>query len=227
VTSRAVSYLDIGVSIADSCLIITAVHLSCATSIELLVLKSPPTIAPPLISSFLWAPFDRPEHALGYGMDDVDFNKDTESKITASTPKPTKLSVSPGVRIKYYLHRNGHDALILAGSAVLSRDSVCPAFKSCPNQNLFQQFFGIEFHHESHTYIRAISTYKFAHCFNLVENIQYCMSHERYKFGLDAAMPGHTSAWLFEHVHSHLVYLRYANSKIFLPNQFAAPAATI
>jgi hypothetical protein len=41
-------------------------------------------------------------------MDDVDFNKDTESKMTASTPKPTKPSASPGVRIKYYLHRDGH-----------------------------------------------------------------------------------------------------------------------
>jgi hypothetical protein len=53
------------------------------------------------------------------------------------------------------------------------------------------------------------------------------MSHKRYKFGLDAAMPSRTSAWLFEHVHSHRVYLRNANRKIFLPNQFAAPAATI
>ncbi len=40
-------------------------------------------------------------------------------------------------------------------------------------------------------------------------------------------MPGRTSAWLFEQVHSHLVYLRDLNSKIFFPNQFAAPAATI
>jgi len=40
-------------------------------------------------------------------------------------------------------------------------------------------------------------------------------------------MPGRTSAWLFEQVHSHFVYLRNSNSKIFLPNQFAAPAATI
>ncbi len=208
-------------------MIITAVHSSCASSVESLVLKSLPTIAPPLISSFLWEPFDQPEHALGYGMDDVDFNKDTESKMTASTSKPTKPSASPEVRIEYYLHRDGHDALILAGSAVLSWDSICPPFKSCPNQNLFQQFISIEFHHESHTYIWVISTYEFAHCFNLVEKIQYYMSHERYKFSLDAAMPGRTSAWLFEHVHSHLVYLHDANSLISLPNQFAAPAATI
>jgi hypothetical protein len=40
-------------------------------------------------------------------------------------------------------------------------------------------------------------------------------------------MPGRKLAWLFEHVHSHLVYLRNANNKIFSPNQFAAPAATI
>ncbi len=53
------------------------------------------------------------------------------------------------------------------------------------------------------------------------------MSHERYKFGLNAAMPGGTLAWLFEHVHSHLVYLYNSNSEIFLPNQFAVPAAPI
>ena len=40
-------------------------------------------------------------------------------------------------------------------------------------------------------------------------------------------MPGRTSAWLFEQVHSHLVYLRDLNSKTILPNQFAAPAARI
>jgi hypothetical protein len=44
---------------------------------------------------------------------------------------------------------------------------------------------------------------------------------------MDAAMPARTSAWLLEQVHSHLSYLRDANSEIFLPNQFAAPAATI
>jgi hypothetical protein len=40
-------------------------------------------------------------------------------------------------------------------------------------------------------------------------------------------MPGRTSSWIFDQVHSHLVYLRDANSEIFSPNQFAAPAATI
>jgi hypothetical protein len=40
-------------------------------------------------------------------------------------------------------------------------------------------------------------------------------------------MPGCTSAWLFEQVHSHLVCIRDDNSKVFSANQFAAPAAAI
>jgi hypothetical protein len=40
-------------------------------------------------------------------------------------------------------------------------------------------------------------------------------------------MPTHTSAWLFEQVHAHLVYLRDSNCTIFSPNQFATSAATI
>jgi hypothetical protein len=40
-------------------------------------------------------------------------------------------------------------------------------------------------------------------------------------------MPLRTSAWLFEQVHAYLVYLQDANTELFLPNQFAAPAATI
>jgi hypothetical protein len=147
--------------------------------------------------------------------------------MRASAPKPMDTSLSTGVVIKYYLHSKGSDVTILAGSSVLSEDSVCPPFESCPNQNLFQQCFGLEFHHDGYIYICAISTHKFAHCFNLINKLQYCMSHERYKFGLNAAMPSCMSAWLFKHVHSHLVYLCDSNSKIFLPNQFAAPAATI
>jgi len=138
--------------------------------------------------------------------------------MTASIPKCANSS---------YLHRHGQDDSILAGSSILSWESVCPPFESCPNQNLFQQFFGIEFHYNDHTYVRAISTYEFTHCFRLVDNIQYRMSHERYKFGLDASVPGRTSSWLFDQVHLHLLYLRVANCKVFSPNQFAAPAATI
>ena len=40
-------------------------------------------------------------------------------------------------------------------------------------------------------------------------------------------MPAKTSAWLFNQVHSHLVFLRDSNCEVFSPHQFAAPAATI
>ncbi len=145
----------------------------------------------------------------------------------ATTLKPAIPSTSLGVVVQYHLHRHGQDATILAGSSVLSRESVCPPFQSCPNKNLFQQFFGIEFHHDGHTYVCAISTYEFYRCFGLVDNIQYRLSHNKYKFGLDVAMPGRTSSWIFDQVHCHLVYLQNTNSEIFLPNQFTAPAATI
>ncbi len=60
-----------------------------------------------------------------------------------------------------------------------------------------------------------------------MESIQYRPPHEKHKFGLDASMPGRTLAWLFKQIHSHLMYLHNSNSKVFLPNQFAVPAATI
>jgi hypothetical protein len=137
VTLRAVSYLDIGDSISDLCSIITAVHSSCTSNVEALLLKSPPTVTPPPISSYIWVPFNQPEHALGYGKDDVDLNKDEECKTTASIPKNCQEIYVPKGVIKYYIYCNGHDATILAGSLVLSRESVFPPFQSCPNRNIF------------------------------------------------------------------------------------------
>ena len=224
---RAVSYLTIGDSISDSCSVISTVHSSCASNVEPLVLKTPPSVPPQPLSSFIWMPFDRPEHALGFGPNNADFKKDETCQMTTMTSKPADPSTLPRVLVQYHLHCHDQDASILAGSAVHSCESMCPPFESCPNRIFFQQFFGIEFHHDGHTYVRALSTYEFSCCFGLIDDIQYRLSHERYKFGLDAAMPGRTSSWIFDQVHTHLVYLRDANSKIFLPNQFAAPAATI
>ena len=198
VSLRAISYLKIGDSISDSCSVITAVHSSYASNVEPVVLKMPPLVPPRPLSSFIWTPFDRLEHALGYGQNDADFNKDASCQMTAATPKPANLSTLPRVLVQYHLHCHDQDASILAGLAVLSRESMCPPFESCPNRNLFQQFFGIEFHHDDHTYVRALSTYEFSRCFGLIDDIQYRLSHERYKFGLNAAMPGWTSSWIFD-----------------------------
>jgi hypothetical protein len=40
-------------------------------------------------------------------------------------------------------------------------------------------------------------------------------------------LPARTSAWVFDQVHSHLIFLRNLNCKVFLPNQFAVLVATI
>ena len=81
--------------------------------------------------------------------------------------------------VKYNLHRAWEDTTILAGSSILSTYGLCPPFEACLNQNLFQQFFGIEFNFDNHTYVRVISTFKFARCFNLIRSIQYRISHEK------------------------------------------------
>ncbi len=60
VSSQAVLYLEIGDSIANSCMVITAVHSSCASNIDSLVLKSPPAMTPLSISLYVCEPFDRP-----------------------------------------------------------------------------------------------------------------------------------------------------------------------
>ena len=164
---------------------------------------------------------------LCYGRDDADFNKDDSSHLIVTAPKPAESNGAPRIVVKYNIHRDGADTSILAGSCVISTAGLCPPFEACPNMNLFQHFFGIEFHFENHTYVRAISTFEFARCFNLIDSIQYRISHEKYRFGLDASMPARTSAWLFGRVHSHLVFLRDSNCEVFQPNQFAAPAATI
>jgi len=115
----------------------------------------------------------------------------------------------------------------MAVAMVMSTSGLCPPFEWCSNNNVFQHLIGIEFHCDGHTFVRPFSSFEFARCFNLVDNIQYRLSHPDYKFALDASVPAFTSAWLFSQVNSTLEMLRAMNTKIFTPNQVLAPAATI
>ena len=227
VSSQDTSYVEMGDSVVDSCTIVIAVHSSSASAVEPLSLQTPPLIQAKPLASYLWEPFNKPDHMLCYGRDDADFNKEDTGRMIVTEPKPAESHSAPRIVVKYNIHRDGKDTSILAGSSVISTSGLCPPFEACPNRNLFQQFFGIEFHFENHTYVRAISTFEFARCFNLIDSIQYRISHEKYWYGLDALMPARTSAWVFGQVHSHLVFLRDSNCEVFQPNQFAAPAATI
>jgi hypothetical protein len=170
------------------------------------------------IASYLWEPFNQPEHSLCFGCDDNDFNKDKATRMIVSAPKQAELGSSTLIMILYHLHRADKDATILARSGILSSSSLCLLFEACPTRNLFQHFFGIELYFDGNTYVCAISIFEFARCFNLVENIQYCLSHEKYRFGMDASMPAQTFAWVFQQVHSQLVFLRNLNCEVFSPN---------
>ncbi len=227
VSSRDVSYTKICDPIVDSCTVIIAIHSSSASVVKPLILKTPPAVCPTPIGSYLWEPFNQPEHSLCFGRDDNNFNKDEAMQMIVSVPKQAELDSITPIVILYHLHCADGDASILSGSGILSSLSLCPPFEACPTRNLFQHFFGIKFHFGGHTYVCAISTFEFACCFNLIENIQYRLSHEKYHFGMDASMPARTSAWIFQQVYSQLVFLCNSNCEVFSPNQFAAPAATI
>jgi hypothetical protein len=221
ISSRDVSYIEIGDFVIDSCTVIIAVHSSSASVVEPIVLKMPPVVQPKPLASYIWEPFNKPDHSLSFGHDNDSFNNDESSKMIVSAPKQAELDCIPHVVIQYNMHRASEDA------SVISTSGLCLPFKACLNRNLFQHFFGIEFHVDSHTYVHAISTFEFAHCFNLIDSIQYRLSHEKYHYGLDPLMPAHTSAWIFNQVHLQLILLRNSNCEVFSPNQFAAPAATI
>jgi hypothetical protein len=92
---------------------------------------------------------------------------------------------------------------------------------------MFQHLFGIKFHYENHSHVHGILPFEFACCFGFNNNLTYWLSQPANKFCLDAAISGRTLEWLLEKVHAHLTYIWDSNCKIFSPNQFAAPAATI
>ena len=229
VTTRQVSYPTIGDSVADSCTILTAIHLSCAPQVKPVMLAVPPTVKPLPLSHFIYEPFNRPEHSLCYGYLDAEFNNDDTplaNIMTVSKPTAAEKSSWPDININYHLHRKGATLSSSSGSSVLSKDSLCPPYNHCSNNNIFQQFFGIEFNHIGHTYVRTIFPHKFTRCFQLTEKIQYSISHDSNNHNLDAAMPGRTSSWLFLQLYHTLVHIRDINSET-VSHYHAAPPASI
>ena len=208
-----VHYFCLGDTVAGRCCIITAVHSSCASTAEPLQLKRPPSVPRPL-GEFIWEPFNHKEHAILLARDDRDFAKQ-DTGLQASTPSIKSDEVA-AVSVRYHLHSPTANALVTLGSKVISLDGLCPVFNACPNPNISQHYFGIGFHDEDHCYIRAISPYEFVRCFGFIDQLTYCLSHSTYKYAMDATMHARTLAWLLEQVY---LYLRDANSEIFLPNQ--------
>jgi hypothetical protein len=139
--------------------------------------------------------------------------------------KANKLLASNGVKLMYHLHRIDANPSLLIGAAVIGTDGFCPRFDPCDNQNLFRYHFGINFSHNSHSYIRAISPFEFTQCYRLIDVLTYQLSHPSNIFCMDAAIPAKTSSCIFNDILSRLLQIRDSNCKIFSLNKFAVPAA--
>jgi hypothetical protein len=160
--------------------------------------------------------------------DDESFLAESNCSIVAMLPSPLVVASLPdGVRPLYYLHLQESNTVTLAGVAVLSLDSLCPAFDGSPNPNLFHGRFGVEFDKDGHTHVHAISPFEFTLCFGLTNQLRYRLSQHVNWYALDTRIPALTSAWIFDHIHERLVTIRDSNTEIFPPKQYAAPAAHV
>ena len=115
--------------------------------------------------------------------------------------------------------------IVLVGAAVIGTEGLCPRFDPCDNQNLFHYNFGINFSHDGHSYIRAISPFEFTQCYRLLDELTYRLSHPSNIFCMDGAIPAKTSSHIFNNILSRLLQIRDCNCELFSPDQFAAPAA--
>ncbi len=115
---------------------------------------------------------------------------------------------------------------MLVRLAVASLDVSCLAFDPNKNSKLFGHFFGFEFVHDGHSYVRAISPFEFVSCFCLTEELTYKLLHPSI-FCLDAAVPSMTSARIFKQIYDQCIHIQSCNFEIFEPNQYAAPAACV
>ncbi len=143
-----------------------------------------------------------------------------------STPTPNQeASTTHGIKLGYYLHRDCNNLHILVGFSVVCLGGLCPAFNPTDNQNLYGHFFGVEFMHDGHEYVRAISQFELASYLRLSDEFTYCLAKPSNSFYLDCTVLGLTSAQIFDLIHEQCIHIQSENFEIFQPNQFAAPAA--
>jgi hypothetical protein len=100
--------------------------------------------------------------------------------FTATSPKIPSGSAT-GLQIKYFLHCSGADEACLSSSSVVSTTGLYSPFDACPNTNMFQHLFGIEFAYENHNHVWGILPFKFAQCFGFIDNLTRHFSHSKNK----------------------------------------------
>jgi hypothetical protein len=186
--------------------VLIGVHTLCASIVKPIFLKeSPPTPTRPIGLS-IWEPFNWPGHLVSLAKYDADFCR--KEDVCFITSEPSTPSGSPtDVHVKYFLHHPGSDSACLYSSAVISTAGLCAPFGACPNTNMFQHLFRIEFAYKNHVHIWGISPFEFAQCFGFTDNLTHRLSHPKDKFCLGGAFPSRTSGWIFEQIHTHLTFI--------------------
>jgi len=148
--------------------VIMGIHNSTQSRVEPLTFRFPPSPQPLPLAAYIWQPFNKRKYAVSLSKNDDSFAADIGTGTIATIPSNSELASFPE-RSKpiYFLHTRDGDSTVLAGTVVYSLDSLCPQFDGSPNSNLFCDRFGIEFHADNHTHVRAISPFEFTSCFGL------------------------------------------------------------
>ena len=91
ISDTNISYAAYGDSVAGTCRLIVGVHSNTERDCTSLEFKMPPTHLSWRLGHYLWAPFNRPEMAVSYSMNDASFNKTTPSMTPAFHPYPLRF----------------------------------------------------------------------------------------------------------------------------------------
>jgi hypothetical protein len=101
---------------------------------------------------------------------------------------------------------------------VLHPTSLCPPYFTTPSTQPFQHLFGIEFIVNDAGHVRPFSSFEFATCFSLGNELTYSLSRPGFTACMDAGIPGITSAWVFDQIHDKLCDIHDSNTKVFDPS---------
>jgi hypothetical protein len=164
------TFPDLGDSVVGISSIIVGIHDSTQSRVEPLAFCFPPSPKPLPLAAYIWPPFNKREYSVSLSMNNDYFAADIGTGLVATPPSESVLASHPEKsKLMYYLHTRGADATVLVGAAVFPLDSLCPPFDGSPNSNIFRDWFGIEFHADDHTHVRAISPFEFTSCFGLLD----------------------------------------------------------
>jgi hypothetical protein len=129
------------------------VHLNTDKNCGPSEIRTPPQLPSRPITGYIWAPFNKPEHAVSYSKDDKSFNNHAVNEnglqpLRALIPSDAQHTAgADGVQVKYYLHRHDNNPANLVGSAVISIDRICLPFNPIANTNVFGNYFGTKYNY--------------------------------------------------------------------------------